>query len=93
METAGKEAEAWRDYVDQRLHMMKHSYNCSVSIFVVLQVLFLIWQGDTWKQLAKKLKPGGRIWANMADDQQVAKAIAQAFPGECSMSGLSVQSL
>lgn len=32
--------------------------------------------------MAKKLKPGGRILANISDNKALAEAIMQAFPGQ-----------
>ena len=33
--------------------------------------------------MAKKLKPGGRVLANISDNRALAEAIMKAFPGEC----------
>lgn len=54
----------------------------TVDLFAEGQVLPDLRQADTWKQMAKKLRPGGRILANISDDAAVAGAILEAFP-EC----------
>ena len=38
-------------------------------------------QVDTWKSLKKRLKPGGRIIANISDESKVAKPMLQVFEG------------
>jgi hypothetical protein len=42
-------------------------------------------QVEVWKQMAKKLKPGGRVLANISDNRALAEAIMKAFPGQCSL--------
>jgi len=44
-------------------------------------------QVEVWKQMAKKLKPGGRVLANISDNRALAEAILKAFPGQYSLIG------
>lgn len=39
-------------------------------------------QVEVWKQLGQRLRPGGRIIANISDSSAVANAIVEAFPGQ-----------
>ncbi|KAL3135876.1 hypothetical protein ABBQ32_007432 [Trebouxia sp. C0010 RCD-2024] len=52
-----------------------------VDLFAEGQILPALCEVDVWKQLAQRLRPGGRIIANISDSSAVAHAIAEVFPG------------
>ncbi|KAL3161164.1 hypothetical protein ABBQ38_009533 [Trebouxia sp. C0009 RCD-2024] len=52
-----------------------------VDLFAEGQILPALCEVDVWKQLAQRLRPGGRIIANISDTSAVAHAIAEVFPG------------
>ncbi|KAL0022081.1 hypothetical protein WJX79_004526 [Trebouxia sp. C0005] len=51
-----------------------------VDLFAEGQVLPALQQVEVWKQMAKKLKPGGRVLANISDNRALAEAVLKAFP-------------
>lgn len=51
-----------------------------VDLFAEGQILPALQQVEVWKQMAKKLKPGGRVLANISDNRALAEAIMKAFP-------------